>query len=79
MPLVSSMAEFWDVQEGRSSNRWVDFDLYGHQIVTHLAPALPVSRCQTVMVTRRVPVPHFGVMLPMDDWRRWRINFELKA
>jgi extradiol dioxygenase family protein len=55
--------------EGRSSSEWVDFDLFGHQLVAHLDR----SRGAHVQVTNavdghEVPVPHFGVVLPWADW-----------
>jgi extradiol dioxygenase family protein len=53
--------------EGRSADKWVDFDLYGHQIVTHLAPATP--RVTNPVDGEHVPVPHFGVVLPMEQWK----------
>jgi uncharacterized protein len=55
--------------EGRSSARWVDFDLYGHQLVAHLADGAPAQRRSTNPVDGHdVPVPHFGVVL---DWPAW--------
>lgn len=55
--------------EGRSSEHWVDFDFYGHQIVAHLSPA--AARHETSLVDGdNVPVRHFGVVLPMDEWHR---------
>ncbi len=54
--------------EGRSADRWVDFDLYGHQIVTHLAPEAARKRASNPVDGEDVPVPHFGVVLPMDQW-----------
>jgi extradiol dioxygenase family protein len=55
--------------EGRSNDKWVDFGLHGHQIVAHLAPEA-VRACATNPVDGdAVPVPHFGVVLPMDEWR----------
>ncbi|MGE0502887.1 MAG: VOC family protein [Rhizobiaceae bacterium] len=54
---------------GRSSATWVDFDLYGHQMSAHLRPqASAVARDGTVDGVA-VPIPHFGVVLMMDDWR----------
>src|SRR3954471_815552 len=53
--------------EGRSADRWVDFDLYGHQIVTHLAPAATLA--SNPVDGDDVPVPHFGVVLPMEQWK----------
>mgnify|MGYP001496550389 CR=1 FL=1 len=56
--------------EGRSSDDWVDFDLYGHQIVAHLAPAEAGHRGTSAVDGDKVPVRHFGVVLPMDEWNR---------
>jgi extradiol dioxygenase family protein len=54
--------------EGRSSSEWVDFNLYGHQIVAHLAPD-QTGRASTNRVDGdAVPVRHFGVVLSMVDW-----------
>jgi extradiol dioxygenase family protein len=52
--------------EGRSSSEWIDFDLFGHQIVAHLSPhARPVEHHNAVD-GHAVPVPHFGVVLTMS-------------
>lgn len=55
-------------REGRSAETWVDFDLYGHQIVVHLAGRPSQAVVYNEVDGRRVPVPHFGVILTMDDW-----------
>ena len=55
--------------EGRSADRWVDFDLRGHQIVAHLAPEAANSRATNPVDGDDVPVPHFGLVLPMEDWK----------
>lgn len=55
--------------EGRSSDEWVDFDFYGHQIVAHLSP-LAGRRHTNEVDGDHVPVPHFGAVLPMADWQR---------
>jgi uncharacterized protein len=55
--------------EGRSSALWIDFDLFGHQIVTHLKPKVKSEEAHHNPVDGHdVPVPHFGVILQMDDW-----------
>ncbi|MBX7054440.1 MAG: VOC family protein [Pyrinomonadaceae bacterium] len=54
--------------EGRSSDHWVDFDLFGHQIVAHLAPEHAGVRATNDVDRDHVPVPHFGVILPMEQW-----------
>ena len=54
--------------EGRSAEDWVDFDFFGHQLVAHRAP--DTTRLQHNAVDGdAVPVPHFGVVLDMDDWQ----------
>jgi extradiol dioxygenase family protein len=55
--------------EGRSAEEWVDFDLYGHQIVAHLAPDLVHRRASNEVDGEHVPVPHFGIVLPMAEWK----------
>lgn len=56
--------------EGRSDTRWIDFDLFGHQLVVHLAdhakPAPPQDH--NAVDGHEVPVPHFGVVLGWDDF-----------
>lgn len=55
--------------EGRSSARWVDFDLFGHQLVVHLAGGRSARDAGDNPVDGdQVPVPHFGVVL---DWEAW--------
>lgn len=55
--------------EGRSSDSWVDFDLYGHQVVAHLAPGECRLAATGEVDGDAVPVRHFGVVLPMDQWQ----------
>lgn len=55
--------------EGRSSDEWIDFDFYGHQIVTHLAPGGSGDRASNHVDGHGVPVPHFGIVLTMEDWQ----------
>jgi len=60
--------------EGRSAPTWVDFDLFDHQFVAHLDPRLadPARRdlLRNEVDGDAVPVPHFGVLLEPDAWRR---------
>jgi uncharacterized protein len=58
--------------EGRSSDRWIDFDLYGHQVVAHLQPGRPPVPHHNPVDGHDVPVPHFGVVLALDDWKALR-------
>jgi extradiol dioxygenase family protein len=54
--------------EGRSSDEWVDFNFYGHQIVAHLAPQESAKGPTNAVDGHDVPVRHFGAILPMDEW-----------
>jgi extradiol dioxygenase family protein len=55
--------------EGRSAEEWVDFDLHGHQIVAHLAPDAVRARASNAVDGEDVPVPHFGIVLTMAEWK----------
>ena len=55
--------------EGRSAKEWIDFDLYGHQIVAHFAPEAVRLRAGNRVDGEDVPVPHFGIVLTMDQWK----------
>lgn len=56
--------------EGRSSDAWIDFDLFGHQIVAHLRPIGEGGVAASNAVDGHdVPIPHFGVILTMNEWR----------
>jgi hypothetical protein len=55
--------------EGRSSDHWVDFDLYGHQVVAHLAPERSGPVAENLVDGKDVPVPHFGVILGWEEWQ----------
>ena len=55
--------------EGRSAEHWVDFDLHGHQIVAHLAPGTVRDKATNPVDGEDVPVPHFGLVLPKDEWK----------
>ena len=55
--------------EGRSSETWIDFNLFGHQIVAHLGGEISDQHCAGSLVDgHSVPVPHFGVVLPPAEW-----------
>lgn len=55
--------------EGRSAGTWIDFDLMGHQLVVHQAPRRSTPDAATNAVDGDdVPVPHFGVVLSLEDW-----------
>ncbi len=53
---------------GRRSDEWVDFDFFGHQLVTHLAPGDCVSAATNGVDGHDVPVRHFGIVMAPKDW-----------
>jgi len=57
-------------REGRSSERWVDFDFYGHQIVTHLVDKNEDTLNTNPVDGKSIPVRHFGLIVPFDEWER---------
>ena len=54
---------------GRESDHWIDFDLYGHQIVAHYKQGMKPDPSHNAVDGDAVPVPHFGVVLGMDQWK----------
>lgn len=54
--------------QGRQSDEWIDFDFYGHQITAHLSPHAG-DRASNAVDGHEVPIPHFGLVMNMDDWR----------
>ncbi len=56
-------------EEGRSSDAWIDFNLFGHQIVAHLAPEAVGIKHKNEVDADHVPVPHFGIVLPMNEFK----------
>jgi len=60
--------------EGRSDTAWIDFDLFGHQLVTHVNPALGpngrVAAYRNPVDDHAVPIPHFGVVMEIESWKR---------
>jgi extradiol dioxygenase family protein len=59
--------EILGCQEGRSTDTWVDFDFFGHQISLHLGTPFETTRTGKVG-DHMVMMPHLGVVLPLEDW-----------
>jgi extradiol dioxygenase family protein len=62
--------------EGRSSDEWVDFDFFGHQIVAHLVAGTGQSGASNAVDGHDVPVPHFGAVLAMAEWEALAARLE---
>tara|TARA_X000000368_G_scaffold30962_1_gene23016 strand:+ start:152 stop:499 length:348 start_codon:yes stop_codon:yes gene_type:complete len=64
---------------GRSSNHWIDFNLFGHQVVAHLNPD-EVNQAKTSEVDdKQVPVRHFGIVLDWEQWHEFSDNLKEKG
>ncbi|WP_189702520.1 VOC family protein [Subsaximicrobium wynnwilliamsii] len=64
-------------EEGRSSDHWVDFNLFGHQLVIHYKPKTQEKLHANLVDGKNVPVPHYGVVLPWDVFETF--SMQLKA
>jgi uncharacterized protein len=67
-----------ECEEGRSSPMWIDFNLFGHQIVAHLAENSGVVHRNKVDADH-VPVPHFGIILPMTEFNDFAAKLKSKG
>ena len=73
---IDEARDFYGAQlgfpEGRSAEAWIDFDMFGHQLVTHLNPIIgkdgKITSISNLVDGHGVPVPHFGVVMNFDDW-----------
>lgn len=69
-PCRSFYREILGCTEGRSSNHWVDFNFFGHQLVIHQKDDFKPQQISNPVDGHDVPVPHFGVVLSWDDWQK---------
>ena len=60
--------EILGLEQGRSSDDWIDWNFFGHQFVTHVAPEIAGVKNHSGVDGHNVPVPHFGVVLLREDW-----------
>jgi len=60
-----------ELEEGRSSDHWVDYNFFGHQLVIHLKEAYTEESHTNVVDGKSVPVPHFGVVLNWDNFHKF--------
>jgi uncharacterized protein len=65
--------------EGRSSDAWVDFDFFGHQIVAHKVENAQMSDATSLVDGDNVPVRHFGVVLSLPAWEALAAKFKAAA
>jgi len=53
---------------GRKSDKWIDFDFFGHQVSAHVRPEAVAETLTNPVDGEQVPVRHFGVVLEWQDW-----------
>ncbi|RDY60738.1 VOC family protein [Flagellimonas nanhaiensis] len=66
-------------EEGRSSDHWVDFNLFGHQLVIHYKPKSDEELHTNPVDGKNVPVPHYGVVLPWDQFESFSKKLQEKG
>ena len=73
---IDEARDFYGVKlgfsEGRSAENWIDFNMFGHQLVTHLNPNIgkagKIPNISNPVDGQEVPVPHYGVVMNFGDW-----------
>jgi hypothetical protein len=68
--------EILGCEEGRSSDIWIDFNFYGHQLVCHLTENNNDEKHHNPVDGKSVPVPHFGIVMEMQQWKQLRDKLE---
>jgi extradiol dioxygenase family protein len=82
---IDEARDFYGVKmgfaEGRSSDTWIDFDMFGHQFVTHLDSQIgkdgTISGISSPVDGHGVPVPHFGVVMKFDEWQQLAVKVRM--
>lgn len=76
---LQSTREFYgkilNLSEGRSSEEWIDWNFFGHQLTTHLAEETR-AKAANIVDGKAVPCRHFGVVLKWDDWHALKERLE---
>ncbi|PZD77585.1 VOC family protein [Mesonia sp. K7] len=57
-----------ELEEGRSSEHWIDYNFFGHQLVIHQSHQHQITKPTNVVDLKEVPIPHFGVVLDWDEF-----------
>ncbi|GLU43893.1 VOC family protein [Allomuricauda sp. NBRC 101325] len=71
--------EVLECEEGRSAEHWVDFNLFGHQLVIHYKPKSEEELHTNPVDGKNVPVPHYGVVLDWDTFQSFSKTLEEKG
>lgn len=71
--------EVLECEEGRSSDHWVDFNVFGHQVVIHYKPKSEEALHTNPVDGKDVPVPHYGVVLPWERFQSFADSLRAKG
>lgn len=64
---------------GRSSKKWIDFNMFGHQVVAHLSPEDTPKVSQSDVDGKKVPARHFGIVLEWEEWHTFADELKAKG
>ena len=68
--------DLFGCEQGRSDTDWIDWNFFGHQLVTHKVASMPARLNPNEVDAQAVPVPHFGVVLTMAQWQQLAARLE---
>jgi hypothetical protein len=68
-----------NLQEGRASDEWIDWNFFGHQLTTHLSEEAPIKVAANAVDGKDVPCRHFGVVLTWHDWHALKEKLETQV
>ena len=74
---VSYYRDTLGLREGRSSNKWADFNFFGHQLVCHVSNIIN-EQITNPVDGEEVPVPHFGVVLSIEEFEEFLLQINDK-
>ena len=74
---VAYYRETLGLREGRSSKKWTDFDFFGHQLVCHVSDSIN-EQVTNPVDGEEVPVPHFGVVLSIEEFEEFLLQINDK-
>ena len=72
-------SEILECKAGRSSNHWIDYNMFGHQLVLHVDPTNNSKKHHNEVDGKSVPVPHFGVVLDWEIFKEFSKKLTLKG
>lgn len=72
-------SSLFGAEVGRESEKWIDFNFFGHQLSVHLKPEETAKAAANEVDGKQVPVRHFGIVLDWGEWHRLADRLNAKA